>query len=275
MAVAGAKPLTPSEVQRYSRHIIMPQVGSVGQRKLIDASVLLVGAGVLGSPLAMYLAAAGVGKIGIVDFDSVDITNLHRQILHGNEDVGRAKVDSAEDRLLSINPDVKVEKLPVHMNSENAMEIAKDFDILVDGTDNFPTRYLINDVGVLSNKPIVHGSIFLFEGQITTFLPGQGCYRCLYPAPPPPGMVPSCSEAGVLGVLPGIVGSIMAAEAIKVILGLGNTLVNRLLMFDAVEMDFRKVKLRKDPECPVCGDNPTIDELIDYEAFCGMPAIES
>ena len=275
MAVAGAKPLTPSEVQRYSRHIIMPQVGSVGQRKLIDASVLLVGAGVLGSPLAMYLAAAGVGKIGIVDFDSVDITNLHRQILHGNEDVGRAKVDSAEDRLLSINPDVKVEKLPVHMNSENAMEIAKDFDILVDGTDNFPTRYLINDVGVLSNKPIVHGSIFLFEGQITTFSPGQGCYRCLYPAPPPPGMVPSCSEAGVLGVLPGIVGSIMAAEAIKVILGLGNTLVNRLLMFDAVEMDFRKVKLRKDPECPVCGDNPTIDELIDYEAFCGMPAIES
>ena len=275
MAVAGAKPLTPSEVQRYSRHIIMPQVGSVGQRKLIDASVLLVGAGGLGSPLAMYLAAAGVGKIGIVDFDSVDITNLHRQILHGNEDVGRAKVESAEDRLLSINPDVKVEKLPVHMNSENAMEIAKDFDILVDGTDNFPTRYLINDVGVLSNKPIVHGSIFLFEGQITTFLPGQGCYRCLYPAPPPPGMVPSCSEAGVLGVLPGIVGSIMAAEAIKVILGLGNTLVNRLLMFDAVEMDFRKVKLRKDQECPVCGDNPTIDELIDYEAFCGMPAIES
>ena len=275
MAVAGARPLTPSEVQRYSRHIIMPQVGSVGQRKLIDASVLLVGAGGLGSPLAMYLAAAGVGKIGIVDFYSVDITNLHRQILHGNEDVGRAKVESAEDRLLSINPDVKVEKLPVHMNSENAMEIAKDFDILVDGTDNFPTRYLINDVGVLSNKPIVHGSIFLFEGQTTTFLPGQGCYRCLYPAPPPPGMVPSCSEAGVLGVLPGIVGSIMAAEAIKVILGLGNTLVNRLLMFDAVEMDFRKVKLRKDPECPVCGDNPTIDELIDYEAFCGMPAIES
>ena len=275
MAVAGARPLTPSEVQRYSRHIIMPQVGSVGQRKLIDASVLLVGAGGLGSPLAMYLAAAGVGKIGIVDFDSVDITNLHRQILHGNEDVGRAKVESAEDRLLSINPDVQVEKLPVHMNSENAMEIAKDFDILVDGTDNFPTRYLINDVGVLSNKPIVHGSIFLFEGQITTFLPGQGCYRCLYPAPPPPGMVPSCSEAGVLGVLPGIVGSIMAAEAIKVILGLGNTLVNRLLMFDAVDMDFRKVKLRKDPECPVCGDNPTIDELIDYEAFCGMPAIES
>ena len=275
MAVAGARPLTPSEVQRYSRHIIMPQVGSVGQRKLIDSSILLVGAGGLGSPLAMYLAAAGVGKIGIVDFDSVDITNLHRQILHGNEDVGRAKVDSAEERLISINPDVKVEKLPFHMNSENAMEIAKDFDILVDGTDNFPTRYLINDVGVLSNKPVVHGSIFLFEGQMTTFLPGQGCYRCLYPAPPPPGMVPSCSEAGVLGVLPGIVGSIMAAEAIKVILGLGNTLVNRLLMFDAEDMDFRKVKLRKDPECPVCGDNPTIDELIDYEAFCGMPAIEA
>jgi molybdopterin/thiamine biosynthesis adenylyltransferase len=275
MAVAGPKPLTPSQVQRYSRHIIMPQVGSVGQRKLINASVLLVGAGGLGSPLAMYLAAAGVGKIGIVDFDTVDITNLHRQILHGNEDVGRPKVDSAEDRIKSINPDIDVIKIPKHMNSENAMDIAKDFDILVDGTDNFPTRYLINDVGVLANKPIVHGSIFLFDGQITTFMPNQGCYRCLYPAPPPPGMVPSCSEAGVLGVLPGIVGSVMAAEAIKIILGLGNTLVNRLLMFDALEMEFRKVKIRKDPECPICGDNPSIDELIDYEAFCGMPAIES
>ena len=275
MAVAGPKPLTPSQVQRYSRHIIMPQVGSVGQRKLINASVLLIGAGGLGSPLAMYLAAAGVGKIGIVDFDTVDITNLHRQILHGNEDVGRPKVDSAEDRIKSINPDIDVIKIPKHMNSENAMDIAKDFDILVDGTDNFPTRYLINDVGVLANKPIVHGSIFLFDGQITTFMPNQGCYRCLYPAPPPPGMVPSCSEAGVLGVLPGIVGSIMAAEAIKIILGLGNTLVNRLLMFDALEMEFRKVKIRKDPECPICGDNPSIDELIDYEAFCGMPAIES
>jgi molybdopterin/thiamine biosynthesis adenylyltransferase len=275
MAVAGPKPLTPSQVQRYSRHIIMPQVGSVGQRKLINASVLLVGAGGLGSPLAMYLAAAGVGKIGIVDFDTVDITNLHRQILHGNEDVGRPKVDSAEDRIKSINPDIDVIKIPKHMNSENAMDIAKDFDILVDGTDNFPTRYLINDVGVLANKPIVHGSIFLFDGQITTFMPNQGCYRCLYPAPPPPGMVPSCSEAGVLGVLPGIVGSVMAAEAIKIILGLGNTLVNRLLMFDALEMEFRKVKIRKDPECPICGDNPSIDELIDYEAFCGMPAIET
>ena len=275
MAVAGPKPLTPSQVQRYSRHIIMPQVGSVGQRKLINASVLLVGAGGLGSPLAMYLAAAGVGKIGIVDFDTVDITNLHRQILHGNEDVGRPKVDSAEDRIKSINPDIDVIKIPKHMNSENAMDIAKDFDILVDGTDNFPTRYLINDVGVLANKPIVQGSIFLFDGQITTFMPNQGCYRCLYPAPPPPGMVPSCSEAGVLGVLPGIVGSVMAAEAIKIILGLGNTLVNRLLMFDALEMEFRKVKIRKDPECPICGDNPSIDELIDYEAFCGMPAIET
>lgn len=274
MAIATARPFAPEQVQRYSRHIIMPQVGSVGQRKLLDASVLLVGAGGLGSPLGMYLAAAGVGKIGIVDFDSVDITNLHRQLLHGNEDIGRPKVESAEDTIHSINPDVEVVKIPIHMNSENAMEIAKDYDILVDGTDNFPTRYLINDVGVLAGKPVVHGSIFMFEGQITTFLPGQGCYRCLYPAPPPPGMVPSCSEAGVLGVLPGIIGSIMAVEAIKVILGLGTTLVNRLLMFDALDMDFRKVKIRRDPGCPVCGDNPTIDELIDYEAFCGMPAIE-
>lgn len=274
MAIATARPFAPEQVQRYSRHIIMPQVGSAGQRKLLDASVLLVGAGGLGSPLGMYLAAAGVGKIGIVDFDSVDITNLHRQLLHGNEDIGRPKVESAEDTIHSINPDVEVVKIPIHMNSENAMEIANDYDILVDGTDNFPTRYLINDVGVLAGKPVVHGSIFMFEGQITTFLPGQGCYRCLYPAPPPPGMVPSCSEAGVLGVLPGIIGSIMAVEAIKVILGLGTTLVNRLLMFDALDMDFRKVRIRRDPDCPVCGDNPTIDELIDYEAFCGMPAFE-
>ena len=266
--------MTPQQVQRYSRHIIMPQVGSVGQRKLMDASVLLVGAGGLGSPLAMYLAAAGIGKIGIVDFDDVDITNLHRQLLHGHDDIGRPKVDSAEDTIREINPDAEIVKIAKHINSENAMEIAEEFDILIDGTDNFPTRYLINDLGVLMGKPVVHGSIFMFDGQVTTFLPEQGCYRCLYPAPPPPGMVPSCAEAGVLGVLPGIVGSLMATEAIKLILGTGKPLVNRLLMVDALDMDMRTVKIRKDPNCPACGENPTVTELIDYEAFCGMPAFE-
>ena len=274
MAVATPRIFTPEQVQRYSRHIIMPQVGSAGQRKLLDASVLLIGAGGLGSPLGMYLAAAGVGKLGIVDFDTVDITNLHRQLLHSTADVGRPKVDSAEDTIRSINPDVEVVKLPLHLDSSNVMEVFEDYDIIADGTDNFPTRYMINDAAVLAGKPVVHGSIFIFEGQATTFLPGQGCYRCLYPAPPPPGMVPSCAEAGVLGVLPGIIGSIMAIEAIKIILGLGTTLVNRLLMFDALEMDFRKVRIRRDPDCPICGDNPTIHELIDYEAFCGMPAFE-
>ena len=277
MATATAAPVrtfTPEQVQRYSRHIIMPQVGSTGQRKLMNASALVIGAGGLGSPLAMYLAAAGVGKLGIVDFDVVDITNLQRQLLHRNDDVGRPKVDSAMDTVYGINPDVEVVKIPVHLNSSNVMDIIKDYDIVIDGTDNFPTRYMINDAAVLGNKPVVHGSIFMFEGQATTFLPGQGCYRCLYPAPPPPGMVPSCSEAGVLGVLPGIVGSTMAIEAIKLVLGIGKPLVNRLLMFDALDMDFRTVKIRRDPECPICGDNPTIDELIDYEAFCGVPAIE-
>ena len=274
-AVAAAvRVLTPQQVQRFSRHIIMPQVGSMGQRKLMNASVLLVGAGGLGSPLAMYLAAAGVGKIGIVDFDDVDITNLHRQLLHGMGDIGRPKVDSAEDTIREINPDAEIVKIAKHINSENAMEIAEEFDILIDGTDNFPTRYLINDLGVLMNKPVVHGSIFMFDGQVTTFLPGQGCYRCLYPAPPPPGMVPSCAEAGVLGVLPGIVGSLMATEAIKLILDVGKPLVNRLLMVDALDMDMRTVKIRKDPSCPACGENPTVTELIDYEAFCGMPAFE-
>ena len=273
-SAASARVLTPQQVQRYSRHIIMPQVGSAGQRKLMDASVLLVGAGGLGSPLAMYLAAAGVGKLGIVDFDDVDITNLHRQLLHGHEDIGRPKVDSAESTIQSINPDAEIVKIARHINSENAMEIAAEFDILIDGTDNFPTRYLINDLGVLTGKPVVHGSIFMFDGQVTTFLPGQGCYRCLYPAPPPPGMVPSCAEAGVLGVLPGIIGSLMATEAIKLILGVGQPLVNRLLMVDALDMDMRTVKIRRDPACPACGENPTVTELIDYEAFCGMPAFE-
>ncbi|MDA1096961.1 MAG: molybdopterin-synthase adenylyltransferase MoeB, partial [Chloroflexi bacterium] len=224
---------TPEQVQRYSRHIIMPQVGSVGQRKLMNASALVVGAGGLGSPLAMYLAAAGIGTLGIVDFDTVDITNLQRQLLHRNADVGRLKVDSAADTIRNINPDVNVVKMPIHLNSSNVMDIIKDYDILIDGTDNFPTRYMINDAAVLAGKPVVHGSIFMFDGQATTFLPGKGCYRCLYPAPPPPGMVPSCSEAGVLGVLPGIIGSVMAIETIKLILGAGKTLANRLLMFDA------------------------------------------
>ena len=272
--IEAPRTLTPQQVQRFSRHIIMPQVGSIGQRKLMDASVLLIGAGGLGSPLAMYLAAAGVGKIGIVDFDDVDITNLHRQLLHGHDDIGRPKVDSAEDTIREINPDAEIVKIAKHINSENAMEIAEEFDILIDGTDNFPTRYLINDLGVLMDKPVIHGSIFMFDGQVTTFLPGQGCYRCLYPAPPPPGMVPSCAEAGVLGVLPGIIGSLMATEAIKLILGIGKPLVNRLLMVDALDMDMRTVKIRKDPNCPACGENPTVTELIDYEAFCGMPAFE-
>ena len=272
--IEAPRTLTPQQVQRFSRHIIMPQVGSIGQRKLMDASVLLVGAGGLGSPLAMYLAAAGVGKIGIVDFDDVDITNLHRQLLHGHDHIGRPKVDSAEDTIREINPDAEIVKIARHINSENAMEIAEEFDILIDGTDNFPTRYLINDLGVLMDKPVVHGSIFMFDGQVTTFLPAQGCYRCLYPAPPPPGMVPSCAEAGVLGVLPGIIGSLMATEAIKLILGVGKPLVNRLLMVDALDMDMRTVKIRKDPNCPACGENPTVTELIDYEAFCGMPAFE-
>lgn len=277
MATATATPVrtfTPEQVQRYSRHIIMPQVGSIGQRKLMDASALVVGAGGLGSPLAMYLAAAGVGKLGIVDFDIVEITNLQRQLLHNTADIGRPKVDSAADTINGINPNVDVVKIPVHLNSSNVMDIIKDYDFVIDGTDNFPTRYMINDAAVLSGKPVIHGSIFMFEGQATTFLPGQGCYRCLYPAPPPPGMVPSCSEAGVLGVLPGIIGSTMAIETIKLVLGIGKPLVNRLLMFDALDMDFRTVKIRRDPECPICGDNPTINELIDYEAFCGVPAIE-
>ncbi len=277
MATATATPIrtfTPEQVQRYSRHIIMPQVGSVGQRKLMDASALVVGAGGLGSPLAMYLAAAGVGKLGIVDFDIVEITNLQRQLLHNSASIGRPKVDSAADTINGINPDVEVVKIPVHLNSSNVMDIIRGYDFVIDGTDNFPTRYMINDAAILSGKPVIHGSIFMFEGQATTFLPGQGCYRCLYPAPPPPGMVPSCSEAGVLGVLPGIIGSTMAIETIKLVLGIGKPLVNRLLMFDALDMDFRTVKIRRDPECPICGDKPTIDELIDYEAFCGVPAIE-
>ncbi len=264
-----AQPFTPEQLKRYSRHIIMPQVGGTGQRKLLNAKVLLLGAGGLGSPTALYLAAAGVGTLGIVDFDVVDFSNLQRQILHDTNDVGRPKVLSAKETLNDINPDVKVVPYQLRLSSENIMEIIQDYDIVVDGSDNFATRYLVNDACYLAKKPCVHGSIFLFEGQAAVFEPGKGCYRCLYPSPPPPGMVPSCAEAGVFGVLPGIIGSIQAVETIKLILGVGEPLVNRLLIFDALDMSFRLVKLRQDPNCALCGTRPTIKELIDYEVFCG------
>ena len=268
----GAPQLSNEEISRYSRHLIMPEVALDGQKKLKQARVLTIGAGGLGSPLALYLAAAGVGTVGIVDFDVVDESNLQRQIIHGTSDVGRPKMESASERIKDINPNVHVEAYEEALTSENALEIFKDFDIIVDGTDNFPTRYLVNDACVLLKKPLVDGSIFKFDGQATVFLPGTtGCYRCLFPTPPPPGSVPSCAEGGVLGVLPGIIGSIQAIETIKLILGLGDSLAGRLLLFDALAMEFREVKLRRDPECPVCGDNPTITELIDYVEFCGLP----
>ena len=256
---------------RYSRHLIMPEVGIEGQKKLKSSRVLIVGAGGLGSPLGLYLAAAGVGTIGIVDFDTVDATNLHRQILYGNDDVGRSKVESARKRLSAVNPHIQIEIFELRLTSDNALEILKNYDVIVDGTDNFPTRYLINDACVLLGKPNVYGSIFRFEGQVTVFDAQRGlCYRCLYPAPPPPGVVPSCAESGVLGVLPGIIGSLQALETIKLILGQGDSLIGRLVLFDALAMKFRELKLRKDINCPVCGDNPTIHHLIDYEQFCGV-----
>ena len=261
--------LTPYQVNRYSRHIIMPQVGSVGQRKLLDAKVLMVGAGGLGSPISIYLTLAGVGTIGLVEFDDVDVTNLQRQILHFNDDIVKPKVQSAVETLKSYNPDTVVNIHEEPISSLNAMEIIKDYDIIVNGADNFPTRYLVNDASYMSGKPLVDGSILLFDGQATTFLPGEGCYRCLFPTPPPPGEVPSCAEAGVLGMLPGMVGTIQATEVVKLILGIGDSLSGRLLLIDALSMEYRTVKLRRDPECPLCGDNPTVTELIDYEAFCG------
>jgi adenylyltransferase/sulfurtransferase len=252
----------------------MDKVGPVGQRKLLNARVLLLGAGGLGSPAALYLAAAGVGTLGIVDFDTVDLSNLQRQILHRSESVGMLKVDSAEKTIGGINPDVNVVKFPFPLMADNVFDVIKDFNLIVDGTDNFQTRYLINDASVMTDKTVIHGSIFQFDGQVTVFKPHVGpCYRCLFPAPPPPGAVPNCAEAGVLGVLPGIVGSIQAVEAIKQILGQGDPLVGRLLIFDALAMEFSEVKIRRDPTCPVCGDNPTIHELIDYEEFCGVPAL--
>jgi adenylyltransferase/sulfurtransferase len=263
--------LSNEEIARYSRHLIMPEVGMAGQRKLKAARVLMIGTGGLGAPLGMYLAAAGVGTLGIVDFDVVDESNLQRQIVHGTRDVGRPKIESARDRLADINPHIRIETYETRLTSENALELFRDYDIIVDGTDNFPTRYLVNDACVLTGKANVYGSIFRFEGQASVFWAERGaCYRCLYPEPPPPGLVPSCAEGGVLGVLPGIVGAIQANEAIKLILGAGEPLINRLLLFDAWQLRFRELKLRKDPDCPVCGPRATIKELIDYEEFCGL-----
>ena len=268
---------TNDQIYRYSRHIILPDVGGAGQKKLLKAKVLLVGAGGLGSPTAMYLAAAGVGTLGIVEFDTVDLSNLQRQLLHRTQDVGRPKIDSAEDTINALNPDVKVVKHQVVLDSTNVMDIIKDYDIVVNGTDNFPTRYLVNDACVFAGKPLVDGSIFMFEGQATVYDAAHGgpCYRCLFPTPPPPGEVPSCQEAGVLGVLPGIIGSIEAIEVIKLILGKGDSLKGRLLLFDALAMEFREMQVQKDPHCPVCGEHPTITELIDYEQFCGVPFPEN
>jgi sulfur-carrier protein adenylyltransferase/sulfurtransferase len=260
------------EVRRYARHIILPGIGGDGQRKLIDASVLVIGAGGLGSPAAMYLAAAGVGTIGLVDFDRVELSNLQRQLLHDTDDVGRPKVDSARDRLTQLNPNVEVRTHPVLLSSENAFDVLGAYDVVVDGTDNFPVRYLVNDACQMLGKPLVYGSVYQWEGQASVFLPGPNtpCYRCLFPEPPPPGTVPSCAEGGVFGVLPGIIGSIQAVEAIKLVLGVGESLAGTLVLYDAMRNEFTSVKLRWDPDCPVCGKHPTVTELIDYEAFCGL-----
>lgn len=263
--------LTNDQIKRYSRHLIMPEVGVDGQEKLVNSSVLCIGAGGLGSPLALYLAAAGVGHLGILDFDVVDFSNLQRQIIHSEETIGELKVESAKKALLKLNSDIKVTTYNEMLTSENAMEIIKDYDIVVDGTDNFATRYLVNDSCVLLGKPNVYGSIFRFEGQVSVFDAERGpCYRCLYPEPPPPGLVPSCAEGGVLGILPGIIGTLQAAEAVKLIIGQGTPLIGRLLFLDVLEMQPREMKLRKDPNCPICGENATIKELIDYEEFCGI-----
>jgi adenylyltransferase/sulfurtransferase len=265
--------LSHDEVRRYSRHLIMPEVGIQGQRKLKAASVLLIGTGGLGSPLALYLAAAGIGRIGLVDYDVVDETNLQRQVLHFTSDVGKPKLDSAEAKLSDVNPFVVIEKHNTPLTSANALEILANYDIIIDGTDNFPTRYLVNDACVILGKPNVYGSIFRFEGQLTVFYAKEGpCYRCLFPEPPPPGLVPSCAEGGVLGILPGTIGTLQATEAIKLILGVGKPMIGRMMLYDALEMSFDTIKLRKNPNCPVCGEHPTVTELIDYEQFCGVPA---
>ncbi len=283
-SVAGGAPtgtveaaaLTNDEVKRYSRHLIMPEVGVEGQLKLKAGSVLCIGAGGLGSPAALYLAAAGVGRIGIVDFDVVDFSNLQRQVIHGTPDVGRSKLASAKDRLLALNPLIQIETYETALSSKNALDLFKPYDVILDGTDNFPTRYLVNDACVLLGKPNTYGSIFRFEGQASVFATKNGpCYRCLYPEPPPPGLVPSCAEGGVLGVLPGVIGTIQATEAVKLIMGIGEPLIGRFLIYDALRMKFRELKLKKDPDCPVCGTHPTVTALIDYEQFCGVaPASE-
>src|SRR5438067_539942 len=264
--------LNNEEIRRYSRHLILPEVGMAGQKKICSSSVLCIGAGGLGSPIAMYLAAAGIGKLGVLDFDKVDFSNLQRQIIHGTNDVGRPKTESAKETIKGINPGCEVVVHETRISSDNALEIISKYDIVVDGTDNFPTRYLTNDACVLLKKPNVYGSIFRFEGQASVFAPHLGgpCYRCLYPEPPPPGMVPSCAEGGVLGVLPGVVGCIQATEILKLALGRGTTLIGRLTLFNALDMKFRELKLRRDPECPLCGEHPTITKLIDYEQFCGI-----
>jgi len=275
-AANSAATLSKEEIMRYSRHLIMPEVGMDGQLKLKQAKVLCIGTGGLGAPLGLYLAAAGVGRIGLVDFDSVDLTNLQRQILFGTDDIGRPKIEAATDRLRNLNPDIQIDRFETRLTSENALDILKNYDIVVDGTDNFPTRYLVNDACVILGKPNVYGSIFRFEGQITIFgAPGGPCYRCLYPEPPPPGLVPSCAEGGVLGVLPGIVGAIQAAETLKLVIGKGEPLIGRLLLFDALAMRFRELKLRKNAECPACGGHPTITKLIDYAEFCGVRGEEA
>ena len=267
--------LTPEEVQRYSRHLMLPEMGVEGQERLKNSSVLCIGAGGLGSPMALYLAAAGVGRLGMVDFDVVEFSNLQRQIIHTTSDVGRSKLTSAREKLEAINPHVKVEAHEVRLSSENVLDLFRDYDVIADGTDNFPTRYLVNDACILTGKTNVYGSIFRFEGQASVFgVPGGPCYRCLYPEPPPPGLVPSCAEGGVLGVLPGMVGTLQATEVIKLLLGIGRPLVGRLVLFDALELNFREVRLRRDPDCPICGDHPTIDKLIDYEQFCGVGQVE-
>jgi sulfur-carrier protein adenylyltransferase/sulfurtransferase len=276
--VTATGPATPAgelsreELQRYSRHLIMPEVGLDGQKKLKAARVLCVGAGGLGSPLALYLAAAGVGTLGLVDFDAVDLSNLQRQILHGTKDVGRKKLESAAERLKDVNPNVKIVPHEMRLSSDNALDLLRDYDVVADGTDNFPTRYLVNDACVLLGKPNAYASIFRFEGQASVFWAAKGpCYRCLYQDPPPPGLVPSCAEGGVLGILPGLLGVIQATETIKLILGVGESLVGRLLLVDALGMNFRHLKVRKDPDCVVCGPHPTVTRLIDYEEFCGIP----
>jgi adenylyltransferase/sulfurtransferase len=264
--------LTNDQLRRYSRHLILPEVGLEGQKKICSTSVLCIGAGGLGSPIALYLAAAGIGKLGIVDFDAVELSNLQRQLLHSTDAVGQSKTDSARETIRRLNPGVEVVVHQARLTSENALDIIRSYDIVVDGTDNFPTRYLTNDACVLLKKPNVYGSIFRFEGQASVFAPHLGgpCYRCLYPEPPPPGLVPSCAEGGVLGVLPGLIGVIQATEILKLAVGMGSTLLNRLLLYNALDMKFRELKLRRDPQCPICGDHPTITKLIDYEMFCGI-----